>query len=44
MTNVPARSIAWLALKAPNGLNGKFLSFDDPLILDPAQRFFGSPI
>jgi NAD(P)-dependent dehydrogenase (short-subunit alcohol dehydrogenase family) len=38
--DIPARSIAWLALSAPPQLNGKFLSFDDPRILKPAERFF----
>lgn len=39
--DVPARSIAWLALKAPPEFNAKFLSFDDPRIINPARRFFG---
>ena len=37
---VPARAIAWLALKAPHWLSGRFLSYDDPRIAEPAAIFF----
>ena len=39
--DVPARSIAWLALHAPQRMSGQFLSYDDPAIRNPAQGFFG---
>ena len=42
--DIPGRSIAWLALKAPPELTGKFLSYDDPRVMKPARRFFGSPV
>jgi NAD(P)-dependent dehydrogenase (short-subunit alcohol dehydrogenase family) len=38
---VPARSIAWLALKAPLNLSGEFIDYDDPKIFKPAHDFFG---
>ncbi len=38
---VPARSIAWLALKAPSELSGKFVEYDDPRIAGPANSLFG---
>ena len=38
---VPARSIAWLALYAPPELSGEFLNYDDPQIARPALEFFG---
>lgn len=38
---VPARSIAWLALSAPHWMSGAFLSYDDEAIMRPAQEFFG---
>ncbi len=37
---VPGRVIAWLALNAPNDLTGRFLSYDDPGIAQPAADFF----
>ena len=37
---VPGRVIAWLALDAPNDLTGRFLSYDDPEIAQPAVDFF----
>jgi len=42
--DVPARSISWLALRAPLKLSGKCLSFDDPRVLKPAERFFDRPL
>ena len=41
---VPARSIAWLALFAPRHMNGEFRSYDDPDIDKPAEDIFGSSI
>jgi NAD(P)-dependent dehydrogenase (short-subunit alcohol dehydrogenase family) len=38
---VPARSLAWLALYAPREFSGKFLNYDDPLISGPALEVFG---
>jgi NAD(P)-dependent dehydrogenase (short-subunit alcohol dehydrogenase family) len=38
---IPARSIAWLALKAPRKLSGEFINYDDPKIFKPALDFFG---
>lgn len=37
---VPARSIAWLALRAPHRLSGSFLSYDEPRVAEPAAAFF----
>ena len=39
---VPARSIAWLALQAPHSLSGHFVSYDDPRIAGPAAALFQS--
>jgi NAD(P)-dependent dehydrogenase (short-subunit alcohol dehydrogenase family) len=41
---VPARSIAWLALHAPHELSGDFLNYDDPQIARPALDFFGEKL
>lgn len=38
---IPARSVAWLALRAPHEMSGQFLSYDDPAILEPAREFLG---
>jgi NAD(P)-dependent dehydrogenase (short-subunit alcohol dehydrogenase family) len=38
---IPARSIAWLALKAPRNLSGEFIDYDDPKIFKPALEVFG---
>jgi NAD(P)-dependent dehydrogenase (short-subunit alcohol dehydrogenase family) len=38
---IPARSIAWLALYAPQKFSGQFFDFDDPRILKPALKVFG---
>ena len=38
---VPARSIAWLALFAPREYSGRFLDYDDPAISRPAGEVFG---
>ena len=38
---IPARSIAWLAIKAPPDLSGEFIDYDDPRIFKPAYDFFG---
>ncbi len=37
---VPARSIAWLALHAPHEFSGQFLDYDDPRISRPARDLF----
>lgn len=41
---VPARSIAWLALYAPHEFSGDFLNYDDPRIARPALEVFGESI
>ena len=41
---VPARSIAWLALHAPRHFNGQFLDYDDPRISRPAKEVFGETL
>jgi len=41
---VPARSIAWLALYAPHELSADFLDYDDPRIARPALDFFGEKL
>jgi NAD(P)-dependent dehydrogenase (short-subunit alcohol dehydrogenase family) len=38
---IPGRSIAWLALHAPEEFSGQFFDYDDPLIAKPALRAFG---
>jgi len=38
---VPARSIAWLAMKAPPELSGELIEYDDPRIVTPANDLFG---
>ena len=38
--DVPARSIAWLALQAPAEWSGQFLDYDDPKAAGPAKAFF----
>lgn len=38
---VPARSAAWLALRAPRALSGRFVEYDDPQIAEPALALFG---
>ena len=38
---IPARSIAWLALYAPLEFSGKFLDYDDPRINRTALEVFG---
>jgi NAD(P)-dependent dehydrogenase (short-subunit alcohol dehydrogenase family) len=42
--DVPARSIAWLALKAPASWSGRFLDYDDPNITGPAKDYFGRQV
>lgn len=37
---IPARSLAWLALAAPREFSGRFMSYDDPEIRAPARNFF----
>jgi NAD(P)-dependent dehydrogenase (short-subunit alcohol dehydrogenase family) len=39
---VPARSAAWLLLRAPRTLTGRFLEYDDPEIHGPATALLGS--
>lgn len=41
---VPARSIAWLALYAPAAFSGRFLSYDDPGVFSPARKVFGEQL
>ena len=38
---IPARSIAWLALHAPPEFSGRFFDYDDPRIMRPALDVFG---
>ncbi len=38
---VPARCMAWLALKAPKRLSGSFVDYADPQIDQPARDYFG---
>ncbi len=38
--DIPARSIAWLALRAPHGWTGRFLDYDQAEIAGPAEAFF----
>lgn len=38
---VPARSIAWLALHAPRSFSGQFFDYDDPRIRSKALEVFG---
>ncbi|GBC61801.1 short-chain dehydrogenase [Desulfonema ishimotonii] len=42
--HVPARAIAWLALRAPRSLSGEFVNYDDPRIAEPALSLFGDRI
>jgi hypothetical protein len=39
--SVPARSIAWLSLHAPQDWNGKFLNYDNPQIMEPSIALLG---
>lgn len=39
--HVPARSVAWLVMRAPQRLSGAFLDYDDPAIAGPALEVFG---
>jgi len=41
---VPGRSIAWLALYAPNNMSGNFVNYDDADIAGPALNMFGTYI
>jgi NAD(P)-dependent dehydrogenase (short-subunit alcohol dehydrogenase family) len=41
---VPARSIAWLALHAPRHFSGQFLDYDDPRIIRKAGEVFGETL
>jgi len=41
---VPGRSIAWLALYAPNHMSGNFVNYDDTDIAGPALNLFGTYI
>lgn len=38
---IPARSIAWLALHAPRQFSGQFFDYDDPRISSKALEIFG---
>lgn len=41
---IPARSIAWLALHAPRQFSGQFLDYDDPQVSRPAREVFGESL
>ena len=41
---VPGRSMAWLALRAPREWSGRFVEYDDPGILDPARAMLGESL
>jgi NAD(P)-dependent dehydrogenase (short-subunit alcohol dehydrogenase family) len=41
---IPARSIAWLALHAPRQFSGQFFDYDDPHISRPALQSFGKSL
>lgn len=41
---IPARSIAWLALHAPRQFSGKFVDYDDPRIISKALAVFGEKL
>ena len=41
---VSARSIAWLALYAPSEWSGRYMSYDDPAISEPAISVFGNQV
>jgi len=41
---LPARSIAWLALYAPREFSGRFLDYDDDRISTPALEVFGESL
>ena len=38
---IPALSIAWLALSAPRQFSGQFIDYDDPRISSKALEVFG---
>ena len=42
--HIPARSIAWLALKAPKEMSGKCVEYDTPEIAESALDLFGENI
>ena len=41
---IPARSVAWLALHAPHDMSGDFRNYDDPDIAGPALSVYGSTL
>lgn len=41
---IPARSVAWLALYAPNEMSGEFRNYDDPDIQKPSQENYGTTL
>jgi len=41
---IPARSIAWLALHAPRQFSGQFFDYDDPRISSKALEVFGEKL
>lgn len=41
---IPARSIAWLALHAPRRFSGQFIDYDDPYISSKALEVFGEKL
>jgi len=41
---VPGRSIAWLALRAPHELSGQFVEYDDPRVTEPAKKLLGTDL
>lgn len=44
LPHIPARSIAWLALKAPKEMSGEFVEYDTPEIAEPALNLFGEKL
>ena len=41
---IPARTLAWLALYAPREFSGRFLDYDDDRICQPALEVFGESL
>lgn len=41
---IPARSIAWLALYAPHGMSGEFRNYNDPDVAGPSLSVYGSAL
>jgi NAD(P)-dependent dehydrogenase (short-subunit alcohol dehydrogenase family) len=41
---VPAKSMAWLALHAPNEWNGEIIEYSDPRVVEGANKIFGATV